>query len=220
MKSLILLFCLMSFGVNAQDLFWEYGQSLTHFDYEDSQGNTIDNLQGKTFSYFNLGTRLPLFEEKVQFTGTLNWHRYGAVGSDDTVNNYFNWDTSYVGVQLGLDATLVTSGLFSWHLQGSAGPEFLIQGSQTLNNQVFDLSDTEDFDTPILLFRVGTHFEYEVSDILSLALSYHYGSTTAIGSDSTEELSYNAHQIGARMYFRIGSEKNEENTTTDSQNLK
>lgn len=221
MKQLILLLCFLSFGVQAQDLFWEYGQSLTNFDYENSQGNTLDNLQGKTFAYFNLGTRLPLFEDKLQFTGSFNWHRYGAIGSDDALNNFFDWETSYLGIQLGLDASLITAGQFSWHVQGSAGPEFLLQGSQTLNNQVFDLTNTEDFDAPILLFRIGTHFEYEISEYLSFALSYHYGSSNTIGSDSTEELSYNVHQIAARMYFSICKGKsNEEHSNPDSQNSK
>ncbi|MCB0456551.1 MAG: hypothetical protein R2776_05265 [Flavobacteriaceae bacterium] len=218
MKAVLYLLCLMAFSSQAQELFWEYGQALTSFDYKNSQGNELDNLQGKTFSFVNVGTRIPLFKEALQFTGSFNWDRFGALGSDGVLNNYFDWETTYFGAILGLDSKVIGAGNFSWHLQAGAGPEFLVQGSQTLNNQVFDLTEQEDFNGAVFLFRLGSQFEYQVLDGVSLALSYHFGKSSNVGSDTSEELSFKAHQLGLKMYFNIASGKNAEEEKINSTN--
>ncbi|MEH6538094.1 MAG: OmpA family protein [Psychroserpens sp.] len=204
MKSYIVFACLFLsyFSVNSQQLYFESGKTISSFDYKNSQGESLDNLQSSNHTYLSLGYRTKFFAKGlfVNFNG--NFYEYGAIGSDVDFDNYFEWDLSYLGASLGFDFEIFKPGNFTIYIKASAGAEFLIQGTQTLNDQVFNLSDQEDFDSAIYVIRAGLGMQYAVSQGLSVFTQYMYGTSDAF-KDVQGDLKIKTHNIGIGLLVSL-----------------
>ena len=115
---------LMSFSCFCQQLYIELGTTISSFDYENSQGRPLNNLLSKSKSYFGMGYRQNINANKTLFLslGAI-YNSYGAIGSEASVDNYFEWDVSYLGIKAGLglklfelrDLTLVVMRLLKFN---------------------------------------------------------------------------------------------------------
>lgn len=169
------LFLLYSISVKSQQIYLEAGKTISNFDFENSQGETLQNLQASDHTFISLGYRRNVFTKNLFLNVNANYNGYGSIGSDRALDNFFEWDADYLGLSLGLDYEVYKPGDFTFYIKGSGAGEFLVRGTQTLNNQVFDLSGAEDFDTPIYFFRAGLGVQFKVSDKLSVFTQYLYG---------------------------------------------
>jgi hypothetical protein len=199
----VFLFCINQ--VNSQQLFVEGGKSLTVFEFEDSQGENLGNLQGTSQSYVSLGYRKNVVNNVLHVVLGTGIHSYGAIGSDDTVNNFFEWETTYLDLFTGIDVRLYNKNKFAFYLRGTAAAEFLLQGSQTLNSQVFNLVGEEDFDKPNYFVRAGTVLEYELSESLSVYFQYKYGKSLQKlkVANGQSELGFKSHDIGFGLFINL-----------------
>lgn len=161
--------------VSSQQISIEGGKTVSSFDFKNSQGESLENLQPTNHSYISLGYRKNIFTKNLYLNVDANYNNYGSIGSDRALDNFFEWDVNYLGLSAGLDYEVYKAGDFTFFIMGSAAVEFLIQGTQTLNNQVFDLTGEEDFKTPIYFFRAGAGAQYKISEKLSAFAQYTYG---------------------------------------------
>lgn len=109
-----------------------------------------------------------------------------------------------MGLHVGLDSQLFHAGAFSFHINAGVGIEFIIQGTQTLNNAVFNVVGNDDFKGPIAMFRVGGSLEYLISPNTAITFNYRYGKSGQVGS-SSEALKYQINQIGLGLQFTLNS---------------
>jgi len=119
-KLVIILILAMSMATYGQQLYVEYGATISSFDYKNSQGQSLDNLLSESNNYFGMGYRDNLNLDKTLFISigaTLSG--YGAVGSDRTLDNYFEWDVTYLGINAGLDIKLFQTCDFTFYFKGS-----------------------------------------------------------------------------------------------------
>ena len=147
MKKQVLTYLIFLIGISGycQQLYMEYGTTISAFDYENSQGQPLDNLLSKSKSYFGMGYRHVLNNRKTVFLAAgLSYNNYGAIGSESSVDNFFEWDVSYLGVKAGLDIRLFQLQDLSFFASVSVASEFLIRGNQTINTDVFNLVGEED----------------------------------------------------------------------------
>ncbi|NND64128.1 MAG: hypothetical protein HKN48_13130 [Flavobacteriaceae bacterium] len=194
----------------SQELYIEGGKSITSFNFKDVLSNDLENLQSANHSYFDAGLRINLLGESFKFIGGAGIHTYGAFGSDNTQGNYLEWETTYANLHLGVDITIFTINNFSFHAKGTATPEFMLQGTQVLNNQAFNIRGEEDFDSIVVFLRGGVSFEYKVSETLGVYLQYRYGSGSQIQKSSTGgELDYASHDFGMGLLFDISKKDKE-----------
>jgi len=206
-------------NVNAQELILEGGKSITSFEFKDSQSNELGNLQATKQNYISVGYRGNLFNETISFVAGTGLHAYGAIGSDDLVNNYFEWETSYLSIYAGIDIQAFSANNFSFHIRGTLAPEFLIEGTQTINNKVVNLVGEEDFDKPILFVRGAASFEYNITETAGIFLQYRYGKSTPLGDNNlASKLKFTAHDIGLGLIIRLGSKNSEEEITQPIEN--
>ncbi|MBX2826815.1 MAG: hypothetical protein KTR22_01550 [Flavobacteriaceae bacterium] len=207
MKVFYLVICLLTFSVGtlqAQELFVEGGKSITSFSFQDVFADELDNLRSTNHNYIDLGYRGKLFGEQVQFIGGLGLHTYGAIGSDNSQNTYFEWETTYASIHAGIDIQVVEANRFSFHLRATVAPEFMMQGTRILNNEVLDIKGREDFDTPIIFLRAAASFEYKINDSMAAFLQYRYGQGTQLKkSESGGELTYFSQDFGLGLIFNI-----------------
>ncbi|MCK5402101.1 MAG: OmpA family protein [Flavobacteriaceae bacterium] len=192
-------------SIKGQQLYFEAGKTISSFDYEDSQGESLDNLQSSNHTYLSLGYRKTIFTERLFLNLNGTYNGYGAIGSDVDFDNYFEWDLSYLGASVGFDYEIYKPGNFTFYLKASAAAEFLIQGTQTLNNQVYNLPGEEDFDTAIYFFRGGIGIQYKVSETLTVFNQYMYG-TSGTFKDIQGDLKINTHNFGLGLLINISKD--------------
>lgn len=198
MKTLLIFICsiLISVQVLGQELSLQAGKSISKIVFKDQYGNKLQNLQSVDNLFFSVGYRTNFLKKERLFADLgLAYNRYGSTGSDPAVDNFFSWDVSYLGVNLGLDYEFYRRGNFTVYGKGMVSPEFLLRGHQTLDNQVYNLVGEDDFDTPFLFLRLGLGVQYRLSQQISIYSQYTGGKSYALKGDS-EKLNFVAHNIG------------------------
>ena len=174
-KITLALLILYTANTFSQQIYLEAGNTLSSFDYKNSQGERLDNLQASSHSFMTIGYRNQVFIENLNiFLGT-SYARYGAIGSDDSVGNYMEWDLNYLQINVGLDYELFKINNLQFYIKGSSSVAFLLQGTQTLNNSVINLNNQEDFSKAVFGFRAGFGFSFPVSETITLYAQFMQG---------------------------------------------
>jgi len=218
---LIIIFLLTCFiSVHSQQLYIGAGKSISTFDYRNSQNEKLENLQSTDHTNMSLGVRERIFIKNLLLNIGLHYNSYGATGSDKVLGNYFNWDLNYLGLGIGLDYQLIKKGKFDLYLKAALSGEILLLGTQTLNDNVYDLLKEEDFDSPFYFYRGGLGVQYSATDFLSFFTHYMYG-TGNMFKDNQGDLKIKDHLIGFGLYFNISGKsaailKNEQVTIVQS----
>lgn len=211
-----LLCVLLAITVQAQELYIDGGKSITTFKFKDVLSRELQDLQSTNLSYIDLGYRGRLFTESINFVAGAGINSYGAVGNDN-FGNYLAWETTYASFYAGLDAELFTIGDFAFHLKGVIGPEAMLQGTQTLNNDVFDVLNEQDFDTPFIFIKGAASFEYSVAERTAIFFQYRFARGSQIRrNESGADLGYLSNDFGIGLIFKLKKKDSEENTTTDA----
>jgi opacity protein-like surface antigen len=204
--SFLFLFAIATNTAIAQELYFEGGRSLTSFEYQSSQGNSLDNLQSTSHTFMAVGYRNQLFKKNLHFSLGAHYAGYGALGSDDEVGNFMEWDLSYAGFNVGLDYDLIKIKNVSVYLKGGMAAAFFIQGSQTLNNSVTDLKNNKDFDTTLASMQIGAGFSHPISENISFYVQYMYGKGLDMASGD-EELKISYSNVGFGLLINISKKQ-------------
>lgn len=208
MKKILLISILTAgtFLVKAQELGIQFGQSISNFQFEDSQGTELQGLQKTDNFFMTLDYRQPIFlktfKQRMFMDVGFGYNRYGSSGSDAILDNYYTWDVTYIGLNLGVDYVFFRNRNILFYGKALASPEMLIHGTQTLNNDVYNLSGEEDFDTPIIFFRVGMGAQFEISDEASAFIQYMGGKSFDF-SGNAETLHIVSHNFGCGILFNL-----------------
>ncbi|WP_456422452.1 hypothetical protein [Lutibacter sp.] len=204
--SIFLTVCMQAFS---QQLVLETGKAITSFDYKNSQGNQLDNLQSTNQNYMYVGYRTKVFKDFIFASLGVNYSTYGAIGSDNVLNNYFEWETSYLGLNVGLDFRLFKIKKINFYVKSTFSSEFIIQGTQTLNNTVYDLVGADDFDQTNYFFKVGTFIDYPISKHMTLFFQYMGGKSkqlrSSVSNIDQEQLRLVSHNFGFGLFINLKS---------------
>ena len=201
----LLLFLAFGFLGFCQQLYIELGTTISSFKYENSKGQPLNNLQSTSKNYYGMGYRQNLNLHKTLFLSVgASFANYGAIGSENTVDNFFEWDVSYLGFKAGLGIKLFQLRDLTFLANVSTTVEQLIRGTQIINNDVFDLVGEPEFNNTILFFRGGVEMQYPVSSSFAIFAGYSYGQSILINSgDSEEKLNLGAHQFGLGFIINL-----------------
>ncbi|UMB60823.1 porin family protein [Lutibacter sp. A80] len=200
--TLMLLLCVVTTISIAQQLYVEGGKSSTSFDYKNSQGISLENLQATTKNYMAVGYSRQLFTKNLHLNVGLDYASYGAIGSDIALGNYMEWNVNYAGLNLGLDYNLFHIKKASVYLKGGMSAGFFVQGTQTFNTSVIDLKNNDDFDTTLISMNAGIGFLHPISENLSFYVQYLYGKSIDMASDDAE-LKITSNKVGFGLLINI-----------------
>lgn len=196
LRSIVLIF-ICSSSLQAQELTFEGGKSITKFKFKNVISNSLENLQATNHNYLSVGYRQNLFGEQVKFIGGLGLNTYGSVGSDSTIEGSFQYETTFLGLYSGIDIGVITAKRFALHAKAMVAPEFFIQGTQVFNGEVFNLSKNEDFDTPVIFLKAAVAFEYRISEGMAAFFQFRVGQGNQLNkSESGAELTYITSDFG------------------------
>ena len=203
--AIFLLTFLAFYSSQCQQLYFELGTTLSSFDFENSQGRPLDNLLSKSDSHYGMGYRQNLNDKNTLFLSLgATLANYGAIGSESSIDNFFEWDVSYLGLKAGMGIKLFNLRDLTFLANASIATEFLIRGTQTINNDVFNLVGEEEFNNTILFFRGGLEMQYPISRSTALFVGYSYGKSVLINSpERSEKLTLNAHQFGLGFIINL-----------------
>ncbi len=187
--TLVLLLIATTSISTAQQLYVEAGKTMSSFDYKNSQGLSLDNLQASTHSFMTVGYRNQFITKKLNLSFGASYAGYGAIGSDFNTGNYMQWNLNYLEFNIGLDYELFKIRKGKLYLKGTASVGYLLQGSQTINSMVIDLKNKDDFDKNLYDFRGGFGFSHPISDTLSFYIQYMRGKSITLkeGTSNTQD---------------------------------
>lgn len=213
MKKLIggILLLLLGFTTSGQILNFEIGQVIPKFDYKNSNGESLDGLKSNNRGNIGFGIRHPLLNTNWHASLLANYNRYEAEGSDPILGNYYKWDARFIGLNLGIDYEFFRPEVnrneqhgFSFYLRGVVSSEFLIDGTQNLNNQISDLNGTEEFDKPFYYLRGAIGVNYYISKTFILYGQYIGGRSFLVGNyDNKEQLRFTTHSISIGLAINL-----------------
>lgn len=192
---------LLSVSATAQSLYIETGKTDSSFEFTNSNGVELNNLQHVTKSYVEAGYRRNILTEGLNIGLGLSYNSYGAVGSDDALNNYFEYNVDYLGINFGFDYTIFHFENIGFYVKAGGSYEHLVQGTQIVNNSVRNLTnDGEEFDAGAIFYRGGAGFSFPLSEKTKIYAQYMYGQSLGLNdssnSGSSEELKYITHMVG------------------------
>ncbi len=174
-KTTLLFFLLLGINSFSQQLYIEAGKTMSSFEYKNSDGNGLDNLHATSQSFMTMGFRNQIFTKNLYGSVGTSFAGYGAIGSDDALGNFFEWNVNYLEFNVGLDYELFNVNKFKFYVKGTASVEFMLQGTQTLNNMVIDLKNNDDFEKTLFDFRGGLGASHAISERLSFYVQFMYG---------------------------------------------
>ncbi|MEA2043552.1 MAG: hypothetical protein U9N85_13505 [Bacteroidota bacterium] len=211
--SLLFIICL-TVGVNGQQLRIQMGGNISFFDYKNSKGESLATLESSPNASATISYRTMNPMKRFHFSAGLAYNRYSARGSNPLLNNYFDWQADYLGLDLVADLEIFrTSFYYGIHkknltliLKTVISPEFLLQGTQTINQEVINLRGIEQFDKPFLFARGGIALNYYLSKNIGITFEYLGGrSLFTIGKniDPDEILRFNVHSLEFGLAIRL-----------------
>ena len=189
-----LLFSLFAFAASSQIIYFETGKTLSSFDYKNSAGTPLKNLKGSNQNSLGIGVKESLFHSPWHISFDAAYNRYGSMGSDPILGNYYEWDVTYLGANLGFEYEFFKPETnyneqhgFSFYLKTSVAAEFLLDGTQNLNNQISNLKGVEEFDKPFYFLRGGVGLNYYISKTFVVFAQYMGGKSFLVGSSANQE---------------------------------
>lgn len=188
-KIIIIILMFIGAGGTAQELYLEGGKTISSFDYKNSQGQELENLQSTSKTFMAMGYRRQIFVNNLDISIGGRYSGYGAIGSDNSLGNFMEWDLNYLEFNLGLDYKLFKIKKAKFYIKGIASAGFLLLGTQTFNNTVINLKDQDDFDKTLFDFRAGIGFSHPISEHLSFYVQYMHGKSLTLkeGNSNTSD---------------------------------
>jgi hypothetical protein len=206
MKKVLLILTAIVFCSNgfAQQAFVEIGTVSTMFDYQDSDGNTVENLYPKNYFNYALGYRMPI-SKRFYIAGSIVHNTYGTHGSDLQRDKLYEWEVAYLGFAFDVDGEIIQKGPLRVLARAGISPQFLIRGTQILGEQVYDLKGVEQFDQPFVFFRGGAAVHYCLDGNIALTANYRYGKGFPMGgANDTESLRLNSSAFSLGILLSLG----------------
>jgi|GEM_PF-958215 len=205
---LLFILSVLAGSAGAQQFYLHTGMDRSDFLYKNTQGESLDGMHPQMGLILGAGLRgafKPLAYKWFYTVGVL-YENYGTLGtSPDAYRNYYEWRTTYLGLDLGVQYDLFTlngrvnrgKGM-TFFLGASVAPEFLIKGEQTINSDVYDLRGAEQFDAPFLFLRGTAGVNYCISNRTALMVDYTYGHGVrfpGVAWTDDERLAFQTHNI-------------------------
>lgn len=192
------LFLILSFSLALAFAAWgqsnfDKGQIVTelggvncNFYYKNSNGKPLQNIHPQNTFFVETG-----YQRKWGKQGFLHakitFNHYRVMGSNEKYNNYFEWQMRYLGLCLGAERELLKPGPYHLNLKFGLEPQYMVQGTQTINNQVFSLRNVEQFDDLFMFFKIGLGFSYCFDEFTAVSMRYMYGYGVPLGKAADNE---------------------------------
>jgi hypothetical protein len=203
-KSILLSVLLLCFFSGwSQELYMSMGKIASTFEYQDSQGQQLDNLQAVNKNVMSFGIKDELFNNKLQWLIGTGYSGYGAIGSISAYDNFLEWDIQYLELDFGLQFNIFNIKKAAFYITGAISPAWMLYGTQTINNTVYNIKDIDSISNSLINFKTGIGVSHPVSHKISFIVEYIYGKSSNLEKDY-EKLKINSNTVNFGFLFNIG----------------
>jgi hypothetical protein len=207
--TLISIFFIWS--TNSQTAYLKTGFNTTKYDYKNSSGNSNDNVKTSNGTFFEMGYSFPLETSRrtrsfgrysrLNFKTALALNQYNATGGN-SIDNY-EWDTKYLGLITGLEYFVLGADLIALSLDGGLGFEFLLNGTQKIGGNNYNLKDSKEFNGLYITPRVGLNLLFNFSNEVSLTVGYNFSKAISASKSGDESVSFENSQLNFGIIIQI-----------------
>ena len=185
---------------SSQEISLETGLNLSSYIYNNSTGNSNDNIKSDSGLYSRLGLGdFQLGRQKIRYG--LSFQQFNATGGDGYEN--YNWKTNYLG-----GFTQYQKLLYKNIIGAKLSLDFiyLISGKQKIGGETFNLNDEKEINGLWLNPSIGVFTTIIDSSTFGLDLGYNFSVAIKPTDQGPESLSYVTNQF----YFRIHLKSNKQ----------
>ena len=206
----------MSQGVTLTDYVFKNDQGLQSLDLRAATGIATQVSFHKASLYDSLSskleqTKLAIYLSKNPFAAKLlsklnydlgiQYSQMNAVG--DVQRNTFSYQTDFLGLQGKVGLRIKLPFQFSVNLQGIAGAQKMLYGTQFVNNQYRDLGKDMQFSNVKIMLGFGGELERSFSD--RLVGIFAYQQTQTINQSAVDQSTLSFKPVIFSMGFRFAN---------------
>jgi hypothetical protein len=203
MRKKLLFFLTLLFISNsfAQELYLLTGNNFTTYKFNTNGESMATRLQSGAGSTFEIGYAIPIRNKDFLYSFAVTLNSHNALAGNGA--NTYEWNTKYLGAQTALQYNQKITPFFS--LTAKAGINFstIIYGKQTMDGEIFDLTNQKEFSGLFLGASGSIHTNYKINSIGFLSLGYEYSHKINTANNSQEKLSFKSNQILLGIHFII-----------------
>lgn len=210
------LFSLFSFSQNS--IFLKSGRNLTKYSYTNELNIKANNISSDFGNSYSFGyskqlkpkfTKFPLFYNCEIALDEFNSSVYNK-------NLLVNWRTLYAGVNNSMLITVLKPKNFKLDFKLGANISTIIYGKQVLDNQIYDIKNTDSFKGVFLTGVIGIQAKYSVSETGGLSIGYDRLNGFNPSLNASEKFSITSNRVWFGVYYNL---KKDSQKTNDSQKI-
>ncbi len=185
----------------SQEIYFQTGLNSTSYAYENSFGESNENLEKGTGAFYEIGYQYAFPNNKVNHAIGLSLNAYNAIGGN-AVNTY-QWNTQYIGINNQFSYLFIPMYNLEVYSVLGLNTSTILSGSQKINGVTHDLKSNTEFSGIIFTPSIGLQLKTVITGGGTfLSLGYNFTKSLHLFSSSEEKLSFNTHQLsfGVHMY--------------------
>ena len=217
-------FSFISFSSVGQGKNWNisFGSNITSYNYISKKGLAVDYLKPSSGLSFAMGFDKIIIDSmaimgqsssssqffwshktlakiltQMEWGAKVTLNQFNAVG--DFQNMAFDYQTNYLGVQVGIGTFQNLGKDWTIRLKGYLAPQYLVQGNQRLNESTgvsyYDLRNDNSFKNTQVFLGYGITLEKQIKDQLSFFMEACNQRTFKGRKDGEVSLNFNATQL-------------------------
>ena len=198
----IVFFLGLVLNAHSQYVTFEIGQNYTMYDFTNSSGEINPNVDGGSGMSLSLGLDKEINPRTFVNYG-LTLDEYNATGGDFA--SYYNWETSYLGLQSKLSLVLVdtTSVPFSIMLDLGLNVNHIIYGRQKINGQTYPLFNESEFNSLFIEPILGLSLRYLLSNSWGVGISYNMSKDFGVMNKVNQKLHFENQSITFQLVYQL-----------------
>jgi hypothetical protein len=199
----ILLLC-CAFGTSfSQEVFFATGKNLTNYNFKNSSGMTNPNIIGGSGAFFELGFTNKTKNENAVYSLGLALNEYNSIGGDSF--SRYSWETNYLGIQTRYYYSFFDSQDLDIVPTIGFNISTLINGQQTIDTSVFDLTKEKEFAGVLVTPSLGMQIKYNLSENGFVSFGYNYCRGFNITNTTEQKLGFSTHQLQFGVHYFLNS---------------
>jgi hypothetical protein len=199
---ILLLFCAFEISFS-QEVFFATGKNLTNYNFKNSSGSTNPNIIGGSGSFFEVGFTNKTKNKNAVYSLGLALNEYNSIGGDSF--SRYSWETNYLGIQTRYYYSFFDSQDLDIVPTIGFNISTLINGQQTIDASVFDLTKEKEFAGVVVTPSLGIQIKYNLSENGFISFGYNYGRGFNLTNFTDQKLGFSTHQLQFGVHYFLNS---------------
>ena len=201
-KGLICISFFSFISAQGQEMYLSSGVNLTTYNFKSTDTLPL-KFNSKTSSFYELGYGIKMMDDRIRYGVGLAVNGFDATAGDSA--NYYEWKTTYMGLNNQLQYVIIPSERSPIELSGGLQMQLMhiINGEQKINGEQFDLTKEKEFTGLWIQPGAIITAKYFVSDDWQLSLGYNYSTSINVSNSTEEKLKFNNQQIRFGIHLLV-----------------